>query len=170
MSSTRLPGRRGRDGVLLPLTFWFSRIELEASYWLHLAPAMFVLAVGFGLGVIALTKPAVYRVDADKAGIASALLNSAQQIGVALGIAVLAGVADTTVTSGPEYVDVSTGAALVAGYSSALTVAVGLLVAAAAVAFAILGSAESASAPDSARSRALRLGCRERPRERAYGL
>lgn len=134
-------------------TFWFSRIELETSYWLHLAPAMFVLAVGFGLGVIALTQAAVYRIDADKAGIASALLNSAQQIGVALGIAVLAGVA-ATVTSGPEYVDVSTEAALVAGYSSALAVAVGLLVAAAAVAFATLVSVESASAPGSARSSA----------------
>ena len=32
---------------------------------LHLAPAMFVLTVGFGLGVIALTQAAVYRVDAN---------------------------------------------------------------------------------------------------------
>ncbi|MFF3718652.1 MFS transporter [Streptomyces prasinus] len=81
--------------------FWFSAITVDMGYWLHLAPAMFVLALGFGLGVLALTQAAVYRVDADKAGIASALLNSAQQIGVALGLAVLAGVA-ATVTAQPE--------------------------------------------------------------------
>ncbi|MFN3924995.1 MAG: hypothetical protein ACK4K6_15300, partial [Pseudarthrobacter sp.] len=67
---------------------WSSTIAEDASYWLHLAPAMFVLALGFSLGVIALTQAAVYHVDPDKAEVASALLNSAQQIGVALGLAV----------------------------------------------------------------------------------
>ncbi len=56
---------------------------------------MFVLALGFSLGVIALTQAAVYHVDQDKAEVASALLNSAQQIGVALGLAVLAAIAAT---------------------------------------------------------------------------
>ena len=64
--------------------FWFSFIQVDTSYWLHLAPAMFVLALGFGLGVIALTQAAVYHTNSKEAGIASALLNSAQQIGVAL--------------------------------------------------------------------------------------
>jgi EmrB/QacA subfamily drug resistance transporter len=117
---------------------WFSAIDVDsAGYWLHLAPAMFVLALGFGLGVIALTQAAVYRVDHDKAGIASALLNSAQQIGVALGLALLAGIA-ATVSARPEYADAATDAALTAGYSTALTVAAGLLVAAGVLAIATL--------------------------------
>ncbi|MFP3460008.1 MFS transporter [Arthrobacter globiformis] len=116
---------------------WLSAITVDTSYWLHLAPAMFVLALGFGLGVIALTQAAVYHVDQDKAGIASALLNSAQQIGVALGLAVLAAIA-ATVSATPGYAGTSTGAALTAGYGSALLVAAGILIAAAVLAISTL--------------------------------
>ncbi|MEU4313193.1 hypothetical protein [Nocardia sp. NPDC024068] len=57
--------------------------------------------------------------DSDKAGIASALLYSAEQIGVALGIAIMAGVAATgTAQSTRTY----SGAALIDGYSAALLV------------------------------------------------
>lgn len=119
--------------------FWFSAITVDTSYWLHLAPAMFVLALGFGLGVLTLTQAAVYRVDPDKAGIASALLNSAQQIGVALGLAVLAGIA-ATVTASPQNAGLNTAEALVAGYGTALTVATGLLVAAGALALVTLSA------------------------------
>jgi hypothetical protein len=116
---------------------WFSAIAVDTSYWLHLAPAMFVLALGFGLGVIALTQAAVYHVDQDKAGIASALLNSAQQIGVALGLAVLAAVA-ATISAMPEYAGDATEAILTAGYGTALLVAAGILVTAGALALTTL--------------------------------
>lgn len=119
--------------------FWFSTITVDTGYWPHLAPAMFVLALGFGLGVITLTQAAVYRVDPDKAGIASALLNSAQQIGVALGLAVLAGIA-ATVTARPENTVLATDEALVAGYGTALAAAAGLLAAAAALALTTLNA------------------------------
>ncbi|NKY97792.1 MFS transporter [Nocardiopsis dassonvillei subsp. albirubida] len=119
--------------------FWFSAITVDTGYWLHLAPAMFVLALGFGLGVITLTQAAVYRVDPDKAGIASALLNSAQQIGVALGLTVLAGIA-ATVTARPENTVLATDEALVAGYGTALAAAAGLLAAAAALALTTLNA------------------------------
>ncbi|WP_402469423.1 MFS transporter [Isoptericola aurantiacus] len=126
--------------------FWFSTITVDTGYWLHLAPAMFVLALGFGLGVLTLTQAAVYRVDPDKAGIASALLNSAQQIGVALGLALLAGVA-ATVTARPDNANLPSDQALVAGYSTALTVAAGLLLAAAVLALVLLRG-QRASATD----------------------
>jgi MFS family permease len=119
--------------------FWLSRITTEATYRVDLAPAMFLLAVGFGAVAVPLTQAAVYRVDPDKAGIASALLNSAQQIGVALGLAVLAGIA-ATVTSAPDHQVLPTGEALVAGYGTAMTVATGLLLAAAALALATLNA------------------------------
>jgi EmrB/QacA subfamily drug resistance transporter len=118
---------------------WFSFIQVDSSYWLHLGPAMFVLALGFGLGVIALTQAAVYHTQSHEAGVASALLNSAQQIGVALGLAVLAGIA-ATVTSSPEHANLAEGARLVAGYGSALTVAAGLLIAAGVLAVSTLPS------------------------------
>ncbi|GAA1434274.1 MFS transporter [Microlunatus lacustris] len=111
--------------------WWFSTAIVSASHWLHLAPAMLVLALGFGLGVIALTQAAVGRIAPDRAGTASALLNSAQQIGVAVGLALLAGIAAST-TAGAS--DPTTAEALVTGYRSALTAAAGLLALAAAVA------------------------------------
>ncbi len=125
--------------------FWFSFIQVDTNYWLHLAPAMFVLALGFGLGVIALTQAAVYHTESKEAGIASALLNSAQQIGVALGLAVLAGIA-ATVTGSGGHADLSGSGQLVAGYGSALTVAAGLLIAAGILAAATLPSKPTAQA------------------------
>jgi MFS family permease len=117
--------------------FWLSTITVQATYWVDLAPAMFLLAVGFGAAAVTLTQAAVYRVDPDKAGIASALLNSAQQIGVALGLAVLAGIA-ATVAGAPENQVVPMGEALVAGYGAAMTAATGLLLVAAALALVTL--------------------------------
>lgn len=136
----------GAGALLSALSaFWFSFIRVDTSYWLHLAPAMFVLALGFGLGIIALTQAAVYNVDSDKAGVASALLVSAQQIGVAVGLAVLAGIA-ATVTNSPEHADLTEGAQLVAGYGSALTVATTLLIAAGILAATTLPSRPAAQA------------------------
>ncbi|WIG17602.1 MFS transporter [Kocuria rosea] len=117
--------------------FWLSTITVQANYWVDLAPAMFLLAVGFGLVVIAVTQAAVYRVDPNQAGIASALLNSAQQLGVALGLAVLAGIA-ATVTAAPTNQVLPTGEVLVAGYGTAMIAATGLLLAAAALALVTL--------------------------------
>lgn len=118
-------------------TLWFSAISVDTSYWLQFAPAMLVLALGFGLGVMALTQAAIYDIDPDEAGIASALVNSAQQIGVALGLAVLAGVA-ATVTNSADHADTAT--ALVDGYRAGLIVATGILLAAGALALATLSS------------------------------
>ncbi|GAA3693318.1 MFS transporter [Zhihengliuella alba] len=134
-----LGGLLGAAGAL-----WFSSIGTQTGYWLHLAPAMLVVALGFGLGVIALTQAAVYGVEADKAGIASALLNSAQQLGVALGLAVLAGVA-ATVTAGTG----GTGPqALVDGYGTALLVGAGILLAAALLAALTLSGKVGEDAPE----------------------
>ncbi|GAA3152752.1 MFS transporter [Planomonospora alba] len=141
------------SGALLSAlaALWFSTITLGTGYWPHLAPAMFVLALGFGLGVLALTQAAVYHVDADKAGIASALLNSAQQIGVALGLAVLAGIA-ATVTARPRTLALGSGQALVTGYGTALAAAAGLLLAAAVVALLTLSARPPAAHDASGRA------------------
>ncbi|MFC7848221.1 MFS transporter [Arthrobacter sp. NPDC057388] len=129
--------------------FWFSFIEADTNYWLHLAPAMLVLALGSGLSIIALTQAAVYQTKEQEAGIASALLNSAQQIGVALGLAVLAGIAATVSN---RHAALSGEAQLVTGYGSALVVAAGVLVAAGILAAATLPSrtAVEADAPAAA--------------------
>jgi len=123
--------------------FWFSALAVDSSYWTLMAPAMLLVAIGFGLGTIALTQAAVYGVASDRAGIASALLNSSQQIGVALGLAILASVAAS--------VTAATGDAgaqeLVDGYSAALVVGAGILLAAAGVALLTLSDRVTSEAP-----------------------
>ncbi|MFD6431775.1 MFS transporter [Streptomyces venezuelae] len=70
--------------------FWFATLTPDSSYTGHLMPAMFVTALGLGMGFVPMTLGAVSGVEHQDTGIASALLNTAQQIGGALGLAVLA--------------------------------------------------------------------------------
>ncbi|MEV0218248.1 MFS transporter [Streptomyces sp. NPDC050704] len=69
--------------------FWFATLAPDSSYAGHIMPAMVVTGLGMGTGFVPLTLGAVSRVSHQDTGIASALLNTAQQIGGALGLAVL---------------------------------------------------------------------------------
>ena len=127
--------------------YWFSRLTPESSYVTQMAPAMLVTALGLGTGFLPLTLSAVAGTTRRDAGIASALLNAAQQVGGALGLAVLStystGVSDGTLPEAARllYQGVATHdgglisratAALTDGYTAALGLA-GVLLAAAAV-------------------------------------
>ncbi|WP_461037006.1 MFS transporter [Streptomyces mayteni] len=69
--------------------FWFGALEPGSSYAGHLMPAMFVTALGLGLSFVPMTLGAVAGVADRDSGVASAALNTAQQVGGALGLAVL---------------------------------------------------------------------------------
>jgi EmrB/QacA subfamily drug resistance transporter len=69
--------------------FWLSALTVDSSYAAHVMPALFLTSFGLGLAFVPLTLTAVHRVAEDRAGIASALVNMAQQIGAAIGLAVL---------------------------------------------------------------------------------
>ncbi|NEA55125.1 MFS transporter [Streptomyces sp. SID13666] len=68
---------------------WLSRLTPHSSYPGTLMPAMFVTAAGLGCSFVPLTLGAVRGVDENDVGSASGLLNTAQQIGGALGLATL---------------------------------------------------------------------------------
>ncbi|MEV0293023.1 MFS transporter [Nocardia sp. NPDC050710] len=78
--------------------FWLSRIPADGSYLIHVLPGMLVLSVGAGAVFVANTTAANAGVPAEQAGLAAALLNTAQQIGGALGIAVLTAIATSRTT------------------------------------------------------------------------
>jgi EmrB/QacA subfamily drug resistance transporter len=71
---------------------WITRITVTSSYLDILGPLV-VIALGLGFVFVPLTLTAVSGVRADEAGLASALLNTMQQVGGAIGLAVLATVA-----------------------------------------------------------------------------
>ncbi|MER5987942.1 MFS transporter [Streptomyces sp. NPDC001787] len=75
---------------------WLSRLTPDSSYLTDLMPAMFITAAGLGTGFLPMTLGAVSGVAHQDTGIASALLNTAQQIGGALGLAILSTVSTTT--------------------------------------------------------------------------
>ncbi|MGA5205513.1 MFS transporter [Streptomyces variegatus] len=75
--------------------FWFTTLEPDSSYAGHLMPAMLVTALGLGMSFVPMTLGAVSGVDHQDTGMASALLNTAQQIGGALGLAVLSTISTT---------------------------------------------------------------------------
>jgi EmrB/QacA subfamily drug resistance transporter len=73
--------------------YWLSRIPVDGSYVADLLPGMLLLAAGGGPVFVGVTTAANAGVPADKAGLAAALLNASQQVGGALGLAILTAVA-----------------------------------------------------------------------------
>lgn len=78
--------------------YWLSTLTVGSSYAGHVLPALFVTYFGLGMGFMPMTLTAVHGVAEDEAGAASALLNTAQQIGAALGLAVLATISTSATT------------------------------------------------------------------------
>jgi EmrB/QacA subfamily drug resistance transporter len=72
--------------------YWLSRIPVGGAYLTDLLPGTLVLALGGGFVFVGVTTAANAGVPADKAGLAAALLNASQQLGGALGLAVLSAV------------------------------------------------------------------------------
>ncbi len=66
---------------------WLSTLSVGAPYAGHILPAVFLSSFGLGLTAVVITLTAVHGVPEDRAGIASALVNTAQQVGAALGLA-----------------------------------------------------------------------------------
>ena len=79
--------------------FLFSRISVEGSYLGEILPAMVVMGIGMGFVFVPGTTAAVGGVEPAIAGLASALVNTAQQIGGALGLAILTYIATTRTES-----------------------------------------------------------------------
>ena len=78
--------------------FWLSHIPVHGSYWSDVAPGMILLAVGMGSTFVSVTIAATSGVPGHEAGLASGILNTAQQVGGSLGLAVLTGIATSSTT------------------------------------------------------------------------
>jgi len=72
-----------------------SRITPETSYTTHVLPALLIMSSGMALVFIPLTSTALHAVSSHDTGVASAMLNTSQQIGGSLGTALLNTVAAT---------------------------------------------------------------------------
>ncbi len=77
--------------------FWFSRLTEHAGDASHLLGPQLVSSFGLGLVFVPLARVALHNVAEQDSGVASSLLNAAQQVGGAIGLALLGTVAWTTV-------------------------------------------------------------------------
>ena len=130
----------GRVGIRIPLIagpaaavlgmLWISRIT-PTSHYLSVVGPLVLIALGMGFAFVPLTLTAVSRVTPDEAGLASALLNTMQQVGCALGLAVLATIAiDATkskLTSLHSTTSMAQKIATTHGYTTAFLVSAGIV-------------------------------------------
>lgn len=78
--------------------FALAQLELGSSYLNHILPSFIVVGIGFGFVIAPGFAAATFGVDEEDAGVASAMVNTAQQIGGSVGIAVLSAFASSAAT------------------------------------------------------------------------
>ncbi len=138
----------GLIGLLL-----FSRITLESTFVGTVLPAELIMAFGMGFIFMSTTNLALVGINNDDAGVASAVVNTTQQIGGSLGTALLSTVAFTAVASyiddraasltDPNALPALIGAASVHGYGIAFRWAAGLFAAAIVIALVVIKAGKS---------------------------
>ena len=118
---------------------WLSRIDAQSTYGNAVLGPLLVLALGLGFSFVPLILGATSGVQPADMGVASAVLNSSQQVGGTLGLAVLVTVAAAATRSAlGSGAAQSTLTATVHGYSVAFVVASGMAFAAFLVALAAI--------------------------------
>jgi EmrB/QacA subfamily drug resistance transporter len=124
---------------------WFSRVSPGGTFAGDVLFPSLLAAVGLGFAFVSMTIAAVTGVSAQQAGLASGLINTAQQVGGALGLAILAAVA--TATTGDAVRD---PAALTEGFRDAFLVGAGFAVLGAVLALTLIRSRDSREHRDAA--------------------
>jgi EmrB/QacA subfamily drug resistance transporter len=72
--------------------FWVSHIPVNGSFWANVAPGLILMGFGMGATFVSVTIAATSGVPQHESGLASGLLNTSQQIGGSLGLAILTGI------------------------------------------------------------------------------
>ncbi|MFI7276299.1 MFS transporter [Streptomyces sp. NPDC049879] len=150
--SARLSARFGHRAVavtgLLVLTVFLAlltRVPADADYATQVLPLL-PLTGGFGLALPALSALAMSQARANDAGLVSGLFNTSQQVGAALGVAVLTTLAasrtEHLLADGHDAAD-----ALTRGYHLAYGVGAGLMITAALVALTVLRRVKTPASP-----------------------
>jgi EmrB/QacA subfamily drug resistance transporter len=142
-------------GMLLSATamLMFTGVAVGSSYATDVLPGLLVMGLGLGLIFAPAMDTATRGVDGPDAGVASALVNTGQQVGGSIGTALLstlaASAAGAYASAHRVAGDVAAQAA-VHGYTAAFTWAAGVFAVGALIAWALLPSDAPDLAPDAA--------------------
>ncbi|GGT63066.1 DHA2 family efflux MFS transporter permease subunit [Streptomyces purpureus] len=125
--------------VLIGLGFvLFAQLPVDGTYLANFLPANLLLGVGFGAAMPALMMLGLSGATPEDSGVISGLFNTSQQIGGAVGLALLNTFATAESGANP------TPAALTAGYNLAFTIAIGFIAAGLVLAVIMLKAAPAA--------------------------
>jgi EmrB/QacA subfamily drug resistance transporter len=83
--------------LLIAGLLWFSRVAVGGSYTVDLVPGFILAGLGLGFSFVPVQIASLVGVGHDEAGIASGLINTSQQVGGALGVAILSTITFTRV-------------------------------------------------------------------------
>ncbi|MFE5770958.1 MFS transporter [Streptomyces sp. NPDC056485] len=138
-------------GFLLAATgmLLLTQLEVGSSYPALILPAQLLLGLGMGTAFMPAMSLATHGVNPADAGVASAMVNTSQQVGGAIGTALLNTIAASATTAyltdhaaeaaaGGPAAKLVQAQAMVEGYSSAIWWAVGILVASATIALTLI--------------------------------
>jgi EmrB/QacA subfamily drug resistance transporter len=132
--------------------FYLSHIPVEGNFWIHVAPGMFLMALGMGATFVSVTIAATSGVPHHESGLASGILNTAQQVGGSLGLAILTGIATSATASyvkdlghAPSSHDIA--AASVQGYHDGFLIATGFAIIASLISFFVIQQQKAKSDP-----------------------
>ena len=123
--------------VLAASMAWYTQIPVNGHYWPDLLPAYLTFAWGLAFAFVPVTIAALAQVKAHEAGLASGLINTNQQIGGAIGVAV----ASTIFISRANHLlkaGDTPAQAFTSGYQAAFWALIALALAGAVVAFVML--------------------------------
>ena len=114
-------------GLIAAGLVWFSQISVDGSFLGDVLGPSLLAAAGLGFAFVPVTIAAVSGVEQHEAGLASGLINTSQQVGGALGLAVLSTVAFSQIEDGAAAAGgVPTPAILTEGYADAFLVGAGI--------------------------------------------
>ena len=123
---------------------WFSHVRAPGgSYFADVLGPSLLAAVGLGFAFVSVTIAAVAGVRADEAGLASGLINTSEQVGGALGLAILATLANSRTQSLLHSGIHDTSVALTKGFERAFLVGAGFALAGALLAALLISSNDS---------------------------
>jgi EmrB/QacA subfamily drug resistance transporter len=132
---------------------WFSRVRAPGGSFLAdvLGPSI-LAALGLGFSFVPVTIAAVTGTKPQEAGLASGLINTSQQVGGALGLAILATVANSRTQSLLHAGTHSSVVALTKGFDRAFLVGAGFAIAGAILTALLISSRDSREQAEAARS------------------
>jgi EmrB/QacA subfamily drug resistance transporter len=111
---------------------YFTQVSVGGSYWTDLLPGFLIIGLGIPFAFVPISIAAFAGTRQDEAGLASGLMNTSQQIGGAVGIAILSTIATSTtndaVSSGTELPVAMTDGFQAAFWTGAAIAFVGVLV------------------------------------------